>query len=144
MYINILQQAFEDGKRIMGNIERNKLISLWMDFPSKRCGWISIVDLTALPQCKIKVLKHWKLYKDTYISYRNRLLWQIKLTHPRVAIFHCRLTYPWRVPSVIIEFSLSHPIYIVLTQTRKRWNLPSVNSRIKLDIWSQLRLLCFH
>ena len=46
MYINILQQAFEYGKRIMGNIERNKLISLWMDFPSKRCGWISIVDLT--------------------------------------------------------------------------------------------------
>ena len=46
MYINIQQQAFEDRKRIMGNIERNKLISLWMDFPSKRCGWISIVDLT--------------------------------------------------------------------------------------------------
>ena len=46
MYINILQQAFEDGKRIKDNIERNKLISLWMDFPSKRCGWISIVDLT--------------------------------------------------------------------------------------------------
>ena len=48
MYINILQQAFEDGKRIMGNIERNKLFSLWMDLPSKRCGWISIVDLTGL------------------------------------------------------------------------------------------------
>ena len=47
MYVNILQQAFEYGKRIMGNIERNKLISLWMDFPSKHCGWISIVDLTA-------------------------------------------------------------------------------------------------
>ena len=46
MYINILQQAFEDGKRILGNIERNKPISLWMAFPSKRCGWISIVDLT--------------------------------------------------------------------------------------------------
>ena len=46
MNINILQQAFEDRTRIMGNIERNKLISLWMDFPSKRCGWISIVDLT--------------------------------------------------------------------------------------------------
>ena len=46
MNINILQQTFEDRTRIMGNIERNKLISLWMDFPSKRCGWISIVDLT--------------------------------------------------------------------------------------------------
>ena len=32
----------------MGNRERNKLISLWMDFPSKRCGWISIVDLTGM------------------------------------------------------------------------------------------------
>ena len=48
MNINILQQTFEDKTRIMGNIERNKLISLWMDFPSKRCGWISIVDLTVI------------------------------------------------------------------------------------------------
>ena len=53
MYINILQHLFEDGKRIMGNIERNKLISLWMDFPSKRCGWISIVDLTVRIESKI-------------------------------------------------------------------------------------------
>ena len=34
------------GKRIIDNIEGNKFISLWMDFPSKHCGWISIVDLT--------------------------------------------------------------------------------------------------
>ena len=46
MNINILQQKFEDRTRITGNIEKNKLISLWIDFPSKRCGWISIVDLT--------------------------------------------------------------------------------------------------
>ena len=56
MYINILQQAFEDGKRIMCNIERNKLISLWMDFPSKHCGWISIVDLTVVSTSRAKEL----------------------------------------------------------------------------------------
>ena len=58
MYINILQHVFEDGKRIMSNIERNKLISLWVDFPSKRCGWISIVDLTGkweIRDIKIKI-----------------------------------------------------------------------------------------
>ena len=39
-----------------------------------------------------------------HISYKNRLLWQIKVTHPLVAIFYNRFTYPWRitrVPSVL-------------------------------------------
>ena len=66
MYINILQQAFEDGKRIMGNIEKNKLISLWMDFPSKRCGWISIVDLTDVIQHFIE--SSGKIYKIPVVT----------------------------------------------------------------------------
>ena len=38
-----------------------------------------------------------------HISYKNRLLWQLKVTHPLAAIFYSRFTYPWRftrVPSV--------------------------------------------
>ena len=40
-----------------------------------------------------------------HISYKNRLLWQIKVTHPLVAIIYSRFTYPWRftrVHSVIV------------------------------------------
>ena len=44
-----------------------------------------------------------------HISYENRLLWQIKVTHPLAAIFYNRFTYPWRftrVPSVSMSISL--------------------------------------
>ena len=71
MYINILQQAFEDGKRIMVNIERNKLISFWMDFPSKRCGWISIVDLTANWKQKL-----WDALRRNHGYVDNSVEWQ--------------------------------------------------------------------
>ena len=43
-------------------------------------------------------------YTKMHISYKNRLLWQIKVTHPLAAIFYNRFTYPWRftrVPSVL-------------------------------------------
>ena len=79
MYINIIQQAFEDGKRIKHNIEN----SLWMGFPSKRCGWISIVDLTVditihiyLYMCtafllplRVSLLLVLSLYKEDYLQF---------------------------------------------------------------------------
>ena len=42
-----------------------------------------------------------------HISYKNRLLWQIKVTYPLVAIIYNRFTYPWRftrVPSVTMQY----------------------------------------
>ena len=35
-----------------------------------------------------------------HISYRNRLLWQIKVTHPLAAIIYNCFTYPWRFTRV--------------------------------------------
>ena len=52
-----------------------------------------------------------------HISYKNRLLWQIKVTHPLAAIFYNRFTYPWRftrVPSVI---NIVLPIMLVVIKT---------------------------
>ena len=35
-----------------------------------------------------------------HISYKNRLLWQIQVTHPLAAIIYSRFTYPWRFTRV--------------------------------------------
>ena len=55
-------------------------------------------------------LKSWKIgnYTKMHISYKNRLLWQIKEIHPLAAIIYIRFTYPWRftrVPSVVMGTS---------------------------------------
>ena len=52
-------------------------------------------------------LESWNIgnYTKMHISYKNRLIWQIQVTHPLAAIIYCRFTYPWRftrVPSVIL------------------------------------------
>ena len=54
-------------------------------------------------------LKSWNIrnYTKMHISYKNRLLWQIKVTHPLAEIFYNRFTYPWRftrVPSVFMVY----------------------------------------
>ena len=59
-----------------------------------------------VPECKIKVLKHWKLYKDTYILQESFAMTD-KSYPPLIAIIYSRFTYPWRfmrVPSVYIWY----------------------------------------
>ena len=58
-----------------------------------------------IPECKIKVLKHWKWYKDTHILQESFAMTD-KSYPPLAAIIYSRFTYPWRftrVPSVTMD-----------------------------------------
>ena len=49
--------------------------------------------------CKIKVLKHWKLYKNPYIL-QEPFAMTDKSNPPLAAIIYSRFTYQWRFTRV--------------------------------------------
>ena len=58
-----------------------------------------------VPLCKIKVLKHWKLYKDAYIL-QESFATTDKSYPPLDAIIYNCFTYPWRFTRVPSVFTL--------------------------------------